>query len=234
MWKVRFFGIDEKGYRSLKDAKDNFFSSNSHGINDSNFIEYFIHIVGHDDDEPTRILEIAEEDLKLYNTFLMLNGYNYNLTVDYPCKINADGTSVVYAFFEDHINITNVIETSINGNMVYSSDQEKKDNNKKLLDKVLGNETKRELFILLGSEKNWINAYKIYEIIKCNFQNESQLKKYDELKDFAHSANSPKAIGIDNARHAVQTHDSPKIISDLDTSHKKLIDLSLEYINQNT
>jgi len=199
----------------------------------SNLIEYFIHVVNYENEEATKILEIAEKELRIYIALLRLNGYEGNLKVDFPCKINEDGTRTIYAFFEDKINVTDTVEVSINGEEVYSSYQGNIENNKELLAKALTNESKKELLILLGYEQNWINAYKIYEILKTNFQGEAELKKYGELKYFAHSANSPEAIGIDNARHAVQSNQNPKIIANLGVSYNKLIELSLEYINQN-
>ncbi|MCW8929894.1 MAG: hypothetical protein OQL19_06625 [Gammaproteobacteria bacterium] len=65
MWKVRFLGIDKNGYTFLKEIKDDLFSSESHDINDSNFIEYFIHVADHDEEEATKILEIAEKELRI-------------------------------------------------------------------------------------------------------------------------------------------------------------------------
>lgn len=229
MWKVRFLGIDKNGYTFLKNIQNDLFSVETH--NNSNFIEYFIHIVNHENEEATKVLEIAEKELRIYISFLRLNGYESSLTVDFPCKINEDGTRQCTLFFEDKINVTDTVEVSINGEEVYSSYQSNIEKNKELLVKALKNESKRELLILLGYEQNWINAYKIYEILKTNFQDEAKLKKYGELKYFAHSANSPKAIGIDSARHAVQSHQNPKIITDLEISYNKLIELSLEYID---
>ena len=234
MWKVRFLGIDNGGFKFLKDLKDNVFSSKTQNLNNSKFVEYFIHILGHDNEKVTRILEIAEKELKVYVSVLKLNGYEGNLKPDYPCKINKNGTNTVFAFFEDKLNITDSIEVFVNGEVVHSSYQVKISNNKMLLENALANTTKKELLILLGCEQNWINAYKIYEILKKHLKCEAELKKYDELKYFAHSANSPGAIGIDNARHAVQPHQNPKKIANINTSYNKLVDLSLEFITQNT
>jgi len=233
MWEVRFLGIDEGGFKFLKDLQNDIFFSLSHNLNNSNFVEYFIRIVGHDSEEATKILEIAEKELKVYVAVLRLNGYEGNLKVDHPCKIHEDGTKTVYAIFDDKINITDSVEVSVNEEVVYSSYQGRIVNNKVLLKNALANKTNKELLILLGCEQNWINAYKIYEILKKQFKPESELKKYDELKYFAQSANSPEAIGIDNARHAVQSTQNPKIIAIIDDSYNKLIELSLEFINQN-
>lgn len=233
MWEVRFFGVDDKGFKFLQDLTSETFSKQEHDLKGNNFIEYFINIKSYDNEEATKILEIAEKELKIYVTLLKLNGYKSNLKVDHPCKINEDGTRMVYMFFEDKINITASIEVKVNGEIIYSSYDDKITNNKKLLNNSLENEIKKELFMLLGYEENWINAYKIYEILKHHYKNEKKLKKIDELSSFAHSANSPDAIGIGNARHAVQLQQSPKKIANLPASYKKLIELSLEFIKQN-
>ena len=216
MWKVKFLGIDENGYRFLKELKDDLFSSETHDINSGVLIEHYVHVTGHDGEETTKILEIAENELKIYVALWRLNGYEGTLKVDHPCKINPDGSKTIYAFLEDKIYITDSFEVSTNGEVVYSSYQGKIKNNKEILEKALESESKKELLILLGYEQNWINAYKIYEILKNKFKSESYLKQYDALKYFAHSANSPEAIGIDNARHAVQSHQNPKKIADME------------------
>jgi hypothetical protein len=232
MWKIRFFGIDDNGFQFLTDLKENVFCSYKHNLNNNKFVEYFILIEGHDSQEPEKILEIAEKELKIYISLLKINNYNCNLKIDYPCKINKDGSKTVYAFFEDKINISDSIEVSVNGETVYSSYQNKIEENKIILKKSLENSVKRELLVLLGYQKNWINAYKIYEILKTHFKCENELKKYDDMKYFAHSANSPKAIGIENARHAIQASQNPKKIANLNTSFNTLINLSLEFIKQ--
>jgi hypothetical protein len=233
MWKVRFFGVDDSGFKFLKILQSDLFSTKSHNINNNQFVEYFIRIVGHGNEEATKILEKAEKELKVYAAFLKINGFEGNLKVDFPSKINDDGTETVYLFLEDTFNITDNYEVSMNEEVVYSSAQEVISNNEIFLRNVLADVTKKELMILLGYEHNWINAYKIYEILRKHFKSEAELKKYEELKYFAHSANSPEAIGIDNARHAVQSHHNPIKIANIETSYNKLIELSLNFIKQN-
>ena len=234
MWKVKLFGIDDSSFEFLTSLTKNVFCSHEHNLNNSKFVEYFILIEEHDNEEPVKILELAEKEIKIYISLLKINNYNCNLKIDYPCKINKNGSKTVYAFFEDKINISDSIEVSVNGETVYSSYQNKIEENKVILEKSLENSIKKELLILLGYEQNWINAYKIYEILKTYFKCENELKKYDNLKYFAHSANSPKAIGIENARHAIQANQNPKEIANLNTSFNALINLSLEFIKQKT
>jgi hypothetical protein len=83
----------------------------------------------------------------------------------------------------------------------------------------------------MAKEANWVNAYKIYEILKHNFKSEKDLKQYPELSTFAHTANSPNAIG-DEARHSVQKTDNPKIIANLEISYEKLKELSIKFLMQ--
>jgi len=64
-------------------------------------------------------------------------------------------------------------------------------------------------------EHNWINLYKVYEIVE---KNAGKIKKIhrieqwinkDKIRDFKHTANSQSAIG-DDARHGVDRNDPPK------------------------
>jgi hypothetical protein len=59
-------------------------------------------------------------------------------------------------------------------------------------------------------EPNWINLYKVYEIVK----KDAGKKKIEEwtknkISQFTHTANSQSAIG-DDARHGVDRNDPPK------------------------
>jgi len=233
MWEVRFFGVDDRGFMFLKDLQSDVFSSETLNLSGSKFIEHFIRIVGHDDEVATKILEIAEKELQVYSAVLKLNGYGGKLKVNHACKIHEDGTKTIYDFFEERINVSDVLEVHENGEIAYSSYQEKISNNKVLLENALADKTKKELLVLLGCDHNWINAYKIYEILKTHFIGEAELKRHDELKYFAHSANSPEAIGVGNARHSVQSHQNPKKIANIDAAYNKLIVLSLDFIIQN-
>ena len=230
MWEVRFLEVDAKGFELLNGLNCDVFTSVKHDVDNTHFVEHFIRFAGHDNDQPTKVLEIAEKHLKVYAAVLKLNGYEIRPKVDHPCKINEDGTRCIYLSLEDRIDIKDHLEISQNGEVTYSSIQAKNDLNKSLVANALADEDKKEILILLGEEHNWINAYKIYEILRKKFRNEKELKSYEELKYFAHSANSPEAIGISNARHAVQDHQNPKKIADLETSYKRLIELSVEYI----
>jgi len=66
-------------------------------------------------------------------------------------------------------------------------------------------------------DHNWINLYKIYEIVKKDAAGEINKKidrieqwiTKDKIKQFKHTANSRRAIG-DDARHGVYEKDPPK------------------------
>lgn len=67
-------------------------------------------------------------------------------------------------------------------------------------------------------EHNWINLYKVYEILKKDAGNKNKIDKIDRIKQwidkdkirqFTHTANSQSAIG-DDARHGVDQNDPPK------------------------
>lgn len=231
MWKVRLLGIDDNGFNFLKDLSDDVFCSQK---NNGNFIEHFVCIKGHDDEEPEKILEIAEKELKPYIFILKQNGDAIsNLKLDLVCKVHGDGSDESYMFFKEIINFSDNLEIFENGEGIYSSNQDKIKKYKIILEKSSNNMIKKDLLILLGLEHNWPNGYKIYEILKKYYKPEPELKRHQELKYFAHSANSPDAIGKETARHAVQDTQNPKKISDLKTAYNKLIELSLKFITTN-
>ena len=59
-------------------------------------------------------------------------------------------------------------------------------------------------------EHNWINLYKVYEIVnKDAGKKKIQQWTKDKIGDFKRTANSQKAIG-DDARHGVDDNDPPK------------------------
>jgi len=233
MWKVRFFGIDDESYKFLTELNGDIFSRKEVRHGGGKFVEYYLHLSGYDDIEPTKILVIAEKELSVYESLLKLNRFSPNARVDHPVKEDNDGTETVYMYFTDTISITDSVDVFINDENVYSSQNAKIEDSKVILNNVLSDNVKKELLILLGSEVNWVNAYKIYEILKKHHMDEADLKKVSELKYFAHSANSPNAIGVNEARHAVQSHKSPKKIADLNLAHSSLVKLSLQFIKNN-
>ncbi|MEP6488253.1 hypothetical protein NDI43_05560 [Microcoleus vaginatus GB2-A3] len=60
-------------------------------------------------------------------------------------------------------------------------------------------------------ERNWINLYKLYEIVEKN-AGKKKIEQWiikDKIRQFKHTANSQSAIG-DDARHGVDRNDPPK------------------------
>ncbi|MCW6053199.1 hypothetical protein K4039_24800 [Lyngbya sp. CCAP 1446/10] len=64
-------------------------------------------------------------------------------------------------------------------------------------------------------EHNWINLYKVYEIVKKDAGEKNKIDRIkqwidkDKIRQFTHTANSQSAIG-DDARHGVDRNDPPK------------------------
>lgn len=230
MWKVRFFGIGFNEYEFLTSIKENVFSKNDISHGGGIFTEYYFNVDNHDQEAPANVLALAEEELKVYRSILNLSNYNCEIKVDHPVKIEGDGTETSYMFFYEKLSISCSFSASVNGVLHTSSEEEKKELAKQILENSLSNSKKKQILILISQDINWINAYKIYEIIRENYQGEKTLKSYKELKSFAHTANSPNAIGLENARHGVQSHQSPNEIAILEDSWRKLKELALEYI----
>ena len=60
-------------------------------------------------------------------------------------------------------------------------------------------------------DRNWINLYKVYEIVEKN-AGKKKIEQWiikDKIRQFKHTANSQSAIG-DDARHGVDHNDPPK------------------------
>lgn len=180
--------------------------------------------------EPIRILEIAEKELSIYESLLKINGFTSDIRVDHPTKINEDGRETVYMYFTDTIKVTDSVYEFINGNHIYSPQNESVEDSKVILNKISSNNIKKELLILLGLEANWINAYKIYEILNKHHMKDKDIRKIAELRYFTYSANSPNAIGVNQARHAVQSQQNPKEITNLKLAYSSLVALALQFI----
>jgi hypothetical protein len=64
-------------------------------------------------------------------------------------------------------------------------------------------------------EHNWINLYKVYEIVKEDAGKKNKIDRIEQwiakkkISQFTHTANSQSAIG-DDARHGVDRNDPPK------------------------
>lgn len=233
MWKVRFFGIGIEEYTFLTSITESVFSQNIINHEAGKFTEYYFNIDNHLQEAPANVLALAEEELKVYHSILSLSNYNCEIKVDHPVKVEDDGTETAYMFFHEKISVSCSFFASIDGEKHTSSGTLKEQDAKLLLKNSLSNIKKKQILILISQEVNWINAYKVYEIIKENYKDEKTLKSYKELKSFAHTANSPNAIGVEKARHGVQSHQSPNEISSLEESWRKIKELAIEYIKEN-
>ncbi|MCJ8326244.1 MAG: hypothetical protein MJK08_03995 [Campylobacterales bacterium] len=229
MWHIKLNNIDENSFIILKSIlNDNIFCKNikfpKHVVK-----EYYLKLENDLISSAPEALSIGEDEIKLLSSILNLYHYNNKITVDCPYEIDSEGTRTMHLTFVDEINIADSLNINSNNELFFSSEEEKKDNMIKMYNESKNSEVKQQLLRYINIEKNWINAYKIYEILRANFKTEKELKAMPELKTFAHSANSPKAIG-DEARHAVQNKKSPKITANFKNSYLKLISLSIEFI----
>lgn len=231
MWKVRILGLDEKTFEFLMKFDPGSFSSNNFRHNQAAITEHYLQVGDQYDTDATVVLVNAEEQLKTYRSILNLCGYRSELKIDHPVRLEEGGKETVFLSFTDELRVSDFGDALVvNGKPINSVDSSV-EFAKKILRSVRSDSTRRELLVLLSSDVNWINAYKIYEILKSNYMAESDLKNLPELKYFAHTANSPHAIGVEEARHAVQSHQSPRKIADLKSAHAKMVQLSVKFIN---
>lgn len=177
-------------------------------------------------------LSKATDEFKALSSLLKIFGHNKNnIQIDSATEVYPDGTRTNYLIFSDIVMISDEIYIYANGTLLDSKQNTEIENMKNIYANVQTSQEKYRLLNYMGKEKSWVNAYHIYELLKHYYIQENDLKKIPELATFAHTANSPHAVGED-ARHSVQTVDKPKKIANLDTSYKKLIELSLKYITE--
>ncbi|MCG3674122.1 hypothetical protein L5F46_04950 [Aliarcobacter butzleri] len=231
MWHVKLNNIDEKQFAIIKSLINDKIYSKSYNINDQEYKEYYFIPEDQEIESSPQALSKGEDEIKVLISLLSVFGYENNIAVDCPYEIHSDGTRTAYLTFVDKINVIDDVRVYSNNELLYSTEEEKQKKIKDIYSKIVNSEIKQQLLIYMAKEANWVNAYKIYEILKHNFKSEKDLKQYPELSTFAHTANSPNVIG-DEARHSVQKTDNPKIIANLEISYKKLRELSIKFLMQ--
>ena len=127
MWKIRFFGINSDEYEFLISITDTIFSKNEISHGGGVFTEYYFNIKNQAQEAPANVLALAEEELKVYRSILNISGYNCEIKVDHPVRIEEDGTETAYMFFHETLSISCNVSMSINGVINYSSEDVKKD-----------------------------------------------------------------------------------------------------------
>ena len=232
MWHIKLNGLNEKIFSTLKNIlNDRIYKKE---IEKFKIIEYYLILEEQEITSAPEALSIGEHEIKLLSSILSLLNIKNHISVDIPYEVHQDGTRTGYLSFTDTISITDELKIYSNNSLIYSTEEETNKLLQDIYEKALSSEIKKRLIIYLGKEINWVNAYKIYEVLKHHYIKESELKKIPELATFAHTANSPDVIG-DDARHGVQTHDNPKKIANLENAYKKLKELAIKFlIDENT
>lgn len=224
-WHIKLNNIDEEQFKALQDIANEKIYFKSFSVHK----EYYLILENQEIKSAPEALSKGEDEIKLLASILNLYGYKNNITVDCPYEIHSDGKRTGYLTFVDEINFTDEANIYSNNELAFSTKEEKKQSMKDIYTKSKNCTIKQQLLIYMVKEGTWVNAYKIYEILKEQYITEKELKKYSELSTFAHTANSPKAIGED-ARHAVQNVQNPKNIANLQASYKKLKELAIRFL----
>jgi len=232
MWHIKLIGLDEKNFKTFKTIlKDRIYDKK---IEKYEIVEYYLILDNQEISSAPEALSIGEDEIKILSSILTLFDIKNNISVDIPYEVNADGTRTGYLSFSDTVSMTDELKIYSNNKLIYSTEEDTQQFIQKIYSECLTSNTKKKLIVYLGKEINWVNAYKIYEILKDEHTEEKELKKIPELSTFAHTANSPNAIG-EEARHGIQKHDNPKNIANLQNSYKKLKELAIKFLtNQDT
>jgi len=229
VWHIKLSNMGEEQFEVMQNVIGEKIYFKSFQIKEHEYKEYYLILENQEIKSAPEALSKGEDEIKILASILNIFDYKNNILVDSPYEIHPDGTRTGYLTFVDKINITDEINIYSNNKLIFSTEEDKKQSIKDIYSKSKNSEIKKQLLVHMAKEEDWINAYKIYEILKHHYRTEKELKKYSELSTFAHTANSPKAVGED-ARHAVQNTQNPKNIANLQTSYKKLKELAIKFL----
>jgi len=147
--------------------------------------------------------------------------YGYNPMIDTNCvqETDVDGTVHKHGFIS--------VEFTTGKIMLHVVQTDKKSRLPNLL-KI--RDTEIDKAIELFNAPNWVNLYKVYEIIQDDPNGVNLLKTFKtEVESFAHTANCRNAIG-DNARHATLKYKSPKKPVSYDDAKKIIRNILIQWI----
>jgi len=229
VWHIKLSNMNEEQFEVMQNVIGEKIYFKSFQIKEHEYKEYYLILENQEIKSAPEALSKGEDEIKILASILNIFDYKNHILVDSPYEIHPDGTRTGYLTFVDKINITDEINIYSNNKLIFSTEKDKKQSIKDIYLKSKNSEIKKQLLVHMAKEEDWINAYKIYEILKHHYTTEKELKKYSELSTFAHTANSPKAVGED-ARHAIQNTQNPKNIANLQTSYKKLKELAIKFL----
>lgn len=158
------------------------------------------------------VFDYAKVWIKKVNYLMkIIHGDNPRFDTNCVQEIDDNGTIRHHVFISVGISAgarikANGVQINANGNIVKSTSK------LPILLKINNSEVDKALELFDNSD--WINLYKIYEIIKDDLGNEQEIVNQlgiskNELKLFTRTANSRNAIG-DKARHATLKDEPPK------------------------
>ncbi|MCG3674316.1 hypothetical protein L5F46_05940 [Aliarcobacter butzleri] len=229
MWHIKLSNINEEQFEVLQNVISEKIYFKSFQIKEHEYKEYYLILENQEIKSAPEALSKGEDEIKVLASILNIFDYKNSIIANSPYEIHPDGTRTGYLTFVDKINITDEVNIYSNNELIYSTKEDKKESIKDIYLKSKDSEIKKQLLVYMAKDENWINAYKIYEILKHHYTTEKELKEYSELSTFAHTANSPNAVGED-ARHAVQNTQNPKNIANLQASYKKLKELAIKFL----
>lgn len=162
------------------------------------------------------VLEIAVEILGILNgaTKLALGG-NLGFTESGVLEQRPDGTQTFYMHVSDTIHVRESFVLSVvdsEGNVI--EEHRPADPIPIWLQASLDNDALGKVFRLFGQQHDWVNLYKIFEVIESDVGGVNKIAENGwstktQVKTFKHTANSPNAVG-DDARHGKEHTEPPK------------------------
>lgn len=144
------------------------------------------------------VFKLAKEYLnKIIASIYIFKGYKPRINVDLVMNLENPNLKQCYMFNEENINITDRVRITLideTGEHVKENDIFKESFELSLIDEKV--EKALELVYKEGT-KDWVNLYRIYEIIKNDIDPVKQgWVKRKVIDNFKHTANHPAAAGM--------------------------------------
>lgn len=147
-------------------------------------------------------------------TKLALGG-NLGITESGVLEHRLDGTETFHMHVSDTIHVRESFVLSVvdsEGNVI--EEHKPADPIPTWLQASLMDDSVRKVFRLFGQQHDWVNLYRIFEVIENDVGGINKIAENDwstktQVKTFKHTANSPNAVG-DDARHGKEHTEPPK------------------------
>lgn len=142
-----------------------------------------------------------------------------NVEVDAIGEEKEDGSITQHVFLKETVQVrtrfrASVTVTKANGTVIRDTPESVAAERERWLEVVLKDKRCREAFRLYAAKPyDWVTLYKIFEIVESDGAPITNWVSKKQVERFTRTANSPEAVGLENARHGKYTPSPPKPMS---------------------